>query len=128
LTGSSFRTGEAPPRGSPAAQISMQINRVTPGDVNGDGVPDINDFHIIRANLFKSGQTRAQGDLVGVGGVVDFADYREWKQNAAAGLAASVSLSGSVPEPSSGLLLAVGAALAVFATRRTERNTLRWAP
>jgi hypothetical protein len=76
------------------------------GDTDGDGTggefPD--DFEPIRANFRNTVSTRAMGDLVG-NGVVDFADFRQWK---AAHLAAGGSLQGinfdfgtTVPEPSS---------------------------
>jgi len=130
LTGSSFTltadTTLTTPNGFRSPINGLQIVPVTPGDVNGDGLVNITDFHIIRSNLFKTGQSEAQGDLVGTGGVVDFADYREWKTHAGAGFA-SVALFGSVPEPSSALLFTLGAAIAAIAGRRAERRYSRWA-
>jgi hypothetical protein len=101
------------------------VSFALPGDVNRDGQVNVADFHIIRGNLFKTGQTRAQGDLVGGDGVVGFADYREWKVRAGAG-ASAVALfgDGSVPEPAAGLVMACGAALASLAARRHQRKTL----
>jgi hypothetical protein len=127
LTATSFTiVGDATlttPNGFRAPINAIQLGPpVLAGDVNRDGAVNINDFHIIRSNLFKTNQSRAQGDLVGGNGVVDFADYREWKIRAGAG-AAGVSL--SVPEPGAGLLLAIGASLAALASRRGERKTLR---
>jgi hypothetical protein len=130
ITGDSFTlTGDASlttPNGFRAPMSGVQIVKSTliPGDVNGDGQVNINDFHIIRGNLFKTGQTRPQGDLVS-DGIVDFADFREWKQNAPAGLAASASLAGSIPEPATGLLLAIGGALAALASRRRVSSEWR---
>jgi hypothetical protein len=113
------------PNGFRAPIAAVQIVKgLLPGDVNNDGQVNINDFHIIRSNLFKTGQTRAQGDLIS-NGIVDFADFREWKLRAPAGLAASASLGGAIPEPGSGMLLAIGTALAALAVRRTERSILR---
>jgi hypothetical protein len=109
---------------APINGIQIVKSTLTPGDVNGDGLANITDFHIIRANLFNTNQTRAQGDLV-TDGVVDFADYREWKLRAGAGAASSAAL--SVPEPSSWLLLAVCGALAAMAERRSERRIPRTA-
>jgi hypothetical protein len=126
LTGSSFtltsNTTLTTPNGFRAPINAVQIVHRTapPGDVDSDGDVDLTDFHILRGNLFKTGQTEAQGDLDG-GGIVDFADYRIWKRHAPPGLAASVSL--GVPEPASVLMLALGAALAAFSTRRTFRWT-----
>jgi hypothetical protein len=97
---------------------------IVPGDVNGDLVADINDFNIIKMNLFNTGQTRQQGDIAGGDGIVDFADYRQWKNAAAPAVAASVSLFGEVPEPASGLLLAASGAL-LFAARRRRRASIR---
>jgi hypothetical protein len=129
LTAPSFTlSGDATlttPNGFRAPMAAVQIVKtVLPGDVNDDGQVNINDFHIIRSNLFKTNQTRAQGDLI-PNGVVDFADFREWKLRAPAGLAASVSFGASIPEPGTGILFAIGTALAALAVRRTERNLLR---
>jgi hypothetical protein len=127
LTATSFTiVGDATlttPNGFRAPINAIQLGPpVLPGDVNRDGAVNINDFHIIRSNLFKTNQTRAQGDLVGGNGVVDFADYREWKIRAGAG-GAGASL--SVPEPGAGLLVAIGASLAALASRRARRSSLR---
>jgi hypothetical protein len=97
------------------------VSFVAPGDVNRDGQVNLADFHIIRGNLFKTGQSRAQGDLVG-NGIVDFADYREWKNNAAPGVAAGVSLT---PEPCTAMMLAVFGALAALFSGRGQRNALQ---
>jgi hypothetical protein len=126
LTATSFTiVGDATlttPNGFRAPINAIQLGRpLVPGDVNGDNLVNINDFHIIRGNLFKTNQSRAQGDLVGGNGIVDFADYREWKIRAGAG-AAGASL--SVPEPGAGLLLAIGASLAALASRRSGRISL----
>jgi hypothetical protein len=127
LSGSSFMLAAdatlTTPNGFRAPIAGVQIvSFALPGDVNRDGQVNIADFHIIRGNLFKTGQTRAQGDLVGGDGVVDFADYREWKVRAGAGASAVASLDGAVPEPGAGLLLACGAALSMLAARRRVRH------
>jgi hypothetical protein len=127
LTATSFTVASdttlTTPNGFRAPINAIQLGPpVLAGDVNRDGAVNINDFHIIRSNLFKTGQSRAQGDIVGGNGVVDFADYREWKIRAGAG-GAGVSL--SIPEPGAGLLLAIGASLAALASRRGARNSLR---
>jgi hypothetical protein len=110
------------PAGFRAPINAVQIvSFVAPGDVNRDGQVNLTDFHIIRGNLFKTGQTRAQGDLIGGDGIVDFADFREWKQHAPPGMAAGVSFADNIPEPTSSLLFAVGGALAAFVGRRSAR-------
>jgi hypothetical protein len=113
------------PDGTRAPINAVQIVRSsnTAGDVNGNAVVDIDDFHIIRSNLFNTGQTRAQGDLTG-GGIVDFVDFRVWKDHAPPELAASVSLSDEVPEPGTGLLLTLGATVVALAARRSKREVV----
>ena len=126
LTGTSLMvTGDTTlttPNGFRAPINGIQIHaRPARGDVDGDGFVDLDDFHIIRNNLFETGRTDSQGDIAGFGGIVDFADYREWKLHApAAAVAASVSFLANVPEPGSAILLVVGAALFGFATRRSR--------
>jgi hypothetical protein len=82
------------------------------GDTDGDGTggefPD--DFNPIKMNFRKAVTMRSQGDLV-PNGIVDFADFREWK---AAFLGGRGSLEGidlgfaaSVPEPATWLLAAI---------------------
>lgn len=89
-----------------------------PGDVTGEGVVDINDFNIIKMNLFKTGQSRMQGDL-NEDALVDFVDFRLWKSAAGPGFA-SVTLFG-VPEPGSMVLLACGSSLFVSLRRAPRR-------
>jgi hypothetical protein len=104
---------------------AIQIVKPTlPGDVNRDGQVNLTDFHIIRGNLFKTGQSRAQGDLVG-DGIVNFADYREWKNNVPPGLAASADLSGAIPEPGAALMLTVFGSLVALLSQRGQRKSLR---
>ncbi len=80
------------------------------GDTNGNGVVEYpEDFIPIRDNFQKSVALRTQGDL-NRDGIVEFADFREWKSQYLAG---GGSLEGidfsfaSVPEPTT-------ASLAVF--------------
>jgi hypothetical protein len=119
-------TGDATlttPNGFRAPINAVQIvQSLLPGDVNGDGMVNINDFHIIRGNLFKTGQTRAQGDLV-VNGTVDFADFREWKRLAPPGVAAGASFGDlAIPEPTSSVLVILGTVLAALAGGRSKRH------
>jgi hypothetical protein len=91
------------------------------GDTDGDGVVELEDFDPIRANFRNQVSSRTQGDLVR-NGVVDFADFREWK---AAFLGAGGSLEGvdlgfqNVPEPASAMLLLLAAGLLMQRRRRT---------
>jgi PEP-CTERM motif len=87
---------------------------VTLGDTDGDGIggeyPD--DFNPIKDNFRKSPRTRPQGDLDG-SGVVDFADFREWRTaHGASGASLDGidfgSMFGAVPEPSTAVLALVG--------------------
>lgn len=75
-----------------------------PGDTNLDGNVDLGiDFAAIQENFFtESGADRADGDLTG-GGAVEWADFREWKDNFPT--TASVAASNAVPEPSTGLII-----------------------
>jgi PEP-CTERM motif len=90
-----------------------------PGDVTGDGQITIEDFNVIKLNLFKTGQTRMQGDLT-EDSIVDFADFRQWKTAAGPGFA-SVTLDG-VPEPATMLLFSTGALLLVSLIRGSRRR------
>jgi hypothetical protein len=83
------------------------------GDVNGDQAINDLDFNIIRDHLFTSG-SRSQGDLTN-DGIVDFRDFRAWK-TAHEG-AGSGAVAGSVPEPTSAILL-LFAAGGIFIFRR----------
>ena len=55
------------------------------GDTDGDGVVEIpDDFNPIRDNFQKSVALRTQGDL-NRDGIVEFLDFREWKNEYLAG-------------------------------------------
>lgn len=104
-----------------------------PGDANGDGEVDINDFNTITAHLNLTGQTAATGDVAGADGKqgsdgrVDLRDLSLWRRNRTdvllGGGAGSGSLAnGSVPEPTTAALLALGmASLATWCIGR-RRN------
>lgn len=83
------------------------------GDVNGNGVVDINDFNVIRDHFQQSVTSRAQGDLNN-DGFVDWIDFRQWKSNRTAVTANS----GIVPEPGALTLCVVGLAALARAGRR----------
>jgi hypothetical protein len=88
---------------------------VVPGDVDGDGSPDADDFFIIRDNLFDAVTSRSMGDL-NSDNFVDFTDFRLWKNAAPP----SVSAGLMIPEPAAVSLLIAGTA-SVFALRRRRR-------
>jgi len=77
-----------------------------PGDVTGDRAVDLDDFGVIRTNFYTSVTNREEGDLNG-DGMVDFADFRQWKVNRQDGIPVP---SLSVPEPSWLQLVILGAA------------------
>jgi hypothetical protein len=91
------------------------------GDTDNDGMVELEDLDPIRTNWRQTGQTRLEGNLSGdTAGLVDFADFRQWKT---AILAGGGSLTGldlgfvTVPEPSA-FVLAVLGLIAVGVTRR----------
>lgn len=92
---------------------------IVPGDVTGEGDVNSLDFEVIRKNFLKNLDARTDGDLID-NGVVDFADYAQWKNvspkdpNPLSGASAV-----GVPEPSSMLMLAAGA-LALGVLRRVQ--------
>ena len=95
-----------------------------PGDTDGDGVVEPEDLTPIRDNWRLTGKSRLQGNLSGdTAGLVDFADFRQWKT---AILAGGGSLSGldlgfvSVPEPSAAVLVLIGL-LGLWRCRGTRR-------
>jgi hypothetical protein len=65
-----------------------------PGDVDGDGDADMNDFNAIRDHFQQSVTSKAQGDL-NLDGVVDFKDYRAWKS----AFTPAVAGGAAIPEP-----------------------------
>jgi hypothetical protein len=94
------------------------------GDVNGNGVTDINDYTVIRNNFNKPGN-KSQGDLTG-DGVVSFPDFRFWKNyrtDAGVGSDAELlaGLGQGVPEPGSMLLGLLGSVVLGAAGRRGNR-------
>jgi concanavalin A-like lectin/glucanase superfamily protein len=93
-------------------------------DTNGNGC-DIDDFNVIKSNLFNTGMSRAQGDLSG-DSIVDFLDFRLWKDNVPPSLGDSVSLF-DAPEPSSLLLGLIAISYLMTSRRRgltpTDRAT-----
>lgn len=64
---------------SNTATVTLTVNGLLPGDVNGDGKVDLTDFGLLKAN-FGSGDTRGEGDLDG-NGQVDLTDFGILKSN-----------------------------------------------
>lgn len=82
--------------------LSMSpIDLGLPGDADGNGTVGLEDLAIVRGNYFNSvtgapGELFEQGDM-NIDGIVDFLDYRIWKDNYTG--QANVTLFGLVPEP-----------------------------
>jgi hypothetical protein len=98
-----------------------------PGDVDGDRDVDLDDYNIIITNLGQQVGSSILGDVAkadgtqGSDGRVTIADYRIWKDHyptAPSGAGGGAVGGGSVPEPSSCLLILIGMALAASVRRR----------
>ncbi|QDU55043.1 LamG-like jellyroll fold domain-containing protein [Aeoliella mucimassa] len=89
--------------------------------LNGLAIPEprdpstytVQDFYDISNNLSLGVALGTDGDL-NIDGVVDFADFRQWKDNAPAAVLAAAGF--AVPEPST--LLLFGSAVVLFGLRR----------
>ncbi len=99
-----------------------------PPDFNGDGVVDLADFAIWQAHVGQmSGASVLDGDADGDGDV-DGADFLKWQRNVGKPMPWTGSGSGSgselasVPEPTSLMMLACGAMLAVVFGRRCTKR------
>lgn len=88
---------------------------VAPGDVNGDTVVDGKDFDIIKMNFGNSAVGIMGGDLT-LDGIVDFDDFRQWKNNVPGTGAGAVNI--GVPEPC-GMVLLVSAVVGLGLWRRS---------
>jgi hypothetical protein len=84
-----------------------------PGDADGNGIVNLADFNLISDNLFKTVTAGTNGDLT-LDGVVNYNDFRQWKNNFHGGSGAGAP--GSVPEPSTFVLAAI-ALLGLFGRR-----------
>lgn len=88
-----------------------------PGDADGNGIVDINDYLVIQANSFTTVLFGQLGD-VDDNGFVDFDDFDLWKNSFPGGPeAAEAAIAALVPEASS-LALACGAALGLCFRRK----------
>lgn len=110
--------------------LSVQTIGTSVGpDFNGDGVIDVNDLFIWYDNVgITAGATVLQGDADGDGDV-DGADFLFWQRNvgksppwtgagAGSGVGAGSGLSAAVPEPTSMLLVLLGAFFTLPVRRR----------
>ena len=102
---------------APNRRFNYHYESLYLGDVDGDEDVDLIDKSIIRDNLFESGHARSGGDLNG-DGIVDFDDFREWKERYDLAMA---STSVVVPEPLSAVL-AAGCLFLCLVDTRIERR------
>ena len=80
---------------------------LVPGDVDGDGNVDTDDFDIIRMNYGMTDASLSDGDLT-FDTVVDLFDFKEWKANCC---------TSAIPEPSGLVLLVMAATIALVRQR-----------
>lgn len=110
-------------------QLLYDLSVGAPGDTDGDGDVDMNDYNNIKNNFRISGLlTRMQGDIAGptsdtVGdGVVDFYDFIAWQNHfptSGSGAGSASGLSSGVPEPTTLLLALSGVGFLLSGRRRT---------
>ena len=97
----------------------LSDNPIVPGDVNGNGIVDIDDYYIIEDHFQQNVTMRSEGDLNN-DGIVDFADFRQWKSNRTDVGSGNLSDS-TIPEPSGLTIIAfLGAGIAVAARARSR--------
>lgn len=84
---------------------------LTPGDANGDGLVNGADYTLWADNFLEVARSFDLGDFNG-DGIVDAGDYTLWADN----FAPSDLLAAATPEPSTNLLLAIGAGVILVAT------------
>ncbi len=89
----------------------LQVISQVAGDADGNGRTDLGDFGLLKASFGAGGATWAQGDF-DLDGKVSLSDFGVLKVNFGATGAAAV------PEPSTLLLAAAGAAMALLGIRR----------
>lgn len=95
------------------------LAHLIPGDVNNNGVADINDFNIIRDNFGNNDVfLRRLGDL-NQDRVVDHLDFGLWKNSVSPAVASLASWT-AVPEPGSVALVAMGA-IGLLLLQRKQR-------
>jgi hypothetical protein len=100
--------------------VSLLESLPQPGDTDGDGDVDLDDFAAIRDHFRTTVTSRTEGDL-NEDGFVDFVDFDEWKDNFPFTPGSGSGVGGSVPEPSS-LMLGLAAGLLAFCGRRRRSH------
>lgn len=93
-------------------------NPGAPGDADGNGVVNINDYALIQANSFTVVPLGSLGDVDDTG-FVDFDDFQQWKTSFPGGVAAAEAAIAALPEPTS-FGLAMGAVGLLLMKRRNR--------
>jgi hypothetical protein len=93
------------------------------GDYNNDGVVDAADYTVWRDNLGSTTFTLPNRDPAN-SGAISMADYTSWKNNFGQHSGSGALGTGAVPEPSSGMMLLIAAALWFCMGRRW--NGIPW--
>jgi hypothetical protein len=94
---------------------------VVPGDVNGDGMVDLEDFEVISDHFRLSVPQLTDGDLDG-DGFVGSRDFRIWTSAHRGQPASSVASSNAVLEPSAlGIVLPLLIGVTLSSTARRSR-------
>lgn len=101
-----------------AAHATMLLSVVIPGDYNGDGYVDENDFVEWRNNFGSDSELAADGNG---NGIVDAADYTFWRDHWGEGVPPESAHFAPVPEPC-GLVLWVLGCCFLFNTRSFRRH------
>lgn len=104
-----------------ALDYALGDNLVFPGDVNSDGVTNAVDYGIIRDHFHQSATERADGDL-NRDGIVDFLDFRRWKNDP--NRTSSVEGIGSVPEPSCAVFAVLAVLIGYAPSRRKFKGRI----
>ena len=86
--------------------LAFSTSNLAPCDVDGLNGCTTADADLIRQNLLVTGASRGQGDLTG-DGIVNLLDFKLWKTLSGGGIGSGA---GAVPEPSTLLLVLLGAA------------------
>jgi hypothetical protein len=108
--------------------VLLQIAGVLPGDLNGNGVADFDDYAIVRDSQQQAQTYLFEGEMTG-DYFVNLDDFRAWKNLAGplgsgSGSGSSVSSLPSVPEPSTLVMLMIVASVAAGSFLRRNRVSL----
>lgn len=105
--------------GDSAAAVRAIYAAAIPGDYNGNGKAELNDFQLWRAQFGNAALTYDGADGNG-DGTVDAADYVVWRKAfaAAGGTAVGLTMINTIPEPATLALAAAAAALLVVLRQR----------